>query len=74
MQGQSSTDGLISADKAKSIALAKAPGASVVRCQLDYDDGRAVYEIELRSGRTEYDCDIDAKTGTVLDWDVDYDD
>lgn len=73
-QGQSSTDGLISADKAKSIALAKAPGASVVRCQLDYDDGRAVYEIELRSGRTEYDCDIDAKTGTVLDWDVDYDD
>lgn len=73
-QERPSTDGLISADKAKSIALAKAPGASVVRCELDYDDGRAVYEIELRSGRTEYDCDIDAKTGAVLDWDVDYDD
>jgi uncharacterized membrane protein YkoI len=73
-QGASPADGLISADKAKTIALTKAPGASVVHCQLDYDDGRAVYEIELRSGRTEYDCDIDARTGAVLDWDVDYDD
>lgn len=69
------TDGLISEAKAKEIALAKAPsGATVVKCELDRDDGRYVYEVEMRSGRTEYDCEINAVTGVILDWDVDYDD
>ena len=70
-----SQDDLISEEKAKSIALAKAPsGATVVKCELDQDDGRYVYELELRSGRTEYDCEINAVTGVIVDWDVDYDD
>ncbi len=65
---------LITEAKAKEIALAKAPsGVTVVKCELDFDDGRWVYEIEMRSGRTEYDCEINASTGTVIDWDVDYD-
>ena len=69
------TDGLITEAKAKEIALAKAPsGATVVKCKLDRDDGRYVYEVEMRSGRTEYDCEINAVTGVILDWDVDYDD
>ena len=70
-----SQDDLISEEKAKSIALAKAPsGATVVKCELDQDDDRYVYELELRSGRTEYDCEINAVTGVIVDWDVDYDD
>ena len=65
---------LISADRAKEIALGRAPsGVTVVKCELERDDGRYVYEIEMRSGRTEYSCDIDAATGTIFDWDVDYD-
>lgn len=65
----------ITAQKAKNIALDRAPsGATVVKCELDRDDGRAVYELELRSGRTEYECDIDALSGTVLKWEADYDD
>ena len=65
---------LISADRAKEIALGRAPsGVTVVKCQLERDDGRYIYEIEMRSGRTEYSCDIDAATGTIFDWDVDYD-
>ena len=65
---------LISADKAKEIALAKAPaGAVVVKCELDRDDGRYVYEVEMRSGYTEYECDINAVTGVIVDWDVDWD-
>lgn len=66
---------LITADYARQIALAKAPaGATVVKCELDRDDGRYVYEVELRSGRTEYECDINAVTGVILDWEVDHDD
>lgn len=67
-------DGLIGEAKAREIALSHHPGAQVVKCKLDWDDGRYVYEVELRDGRTEYECDIDAATGAVLKWDVDYDD
>lgn len=57
--------------KAKAIAQAKAPGAAVTKCELDLDDGRAKYELELRSGATEYDCEVDAVTGTILTWEID---
>lgn len=73
--GSTSTSNLITEAKAKEIALAKAPsGVTMVKCQLDFDDGRYVYEIEMRSGRTEYDCEINASTGAIIKWDVDYDD
>lgn len=39
--------------------------------KLDWDDGRAVYEGELRSGWMEYDFTMDASTGTILEWEVD---
>lgn len=67
--------GVITAQRAKEIALAKAPaGTVVVKCELDEDDGRMVYELELRNGRTEYECDLNAVTGAILDWETDYDD
>ena len=66
---------VISAEQAQAIAKAQAPStATVVKCKLDQDDGRWVYEVELRDGRTEYECDINAVTGVILDWDMDYDD
>lgn len=65
----------ISNERAKEIALAEVPsGTTVVKCQLDWDDGRQVYELELRNGRTEYDFEIDAQTGDIVSRDVDYDD
>ena len=70
----STTDGLITEARAKEIALAQAPdGASVVKCKLDRDDGRYVYEVEMRLGYTEYECEINAVTGVIVDWDVDWD-
>ena len=30
-----------------------------------------VYEGELRSGRTEYEFQIDAVTGAILEWETD---
>lgn len=73
---QSGTSGnTISNDRAQEIALAEVPsGAVVVSCKLDWDDGRQVYEVELRNGRTEYDFEIDAQTGSIVSRDVDYDD
>ena len=62
----------ITADRAKEIALAEVPGGTVSKCQLDRDDGRLVYEVEVYSGTTEYDFEIDAQTGSILSRDVDY--
>lgn len=70
-----SSASVISSEKAQQIARNKAGnGTTVVKCQLDWDDGRQVYELELRNGRMEYECDIDAKTGAILQWESDYDD
>ena len=49
-------------------------GASVVRCHLDWDDGRAVYEVEFYAGSREYDYEINAVTGAVVDFDSDIED
>ena len=65
---------LISDEKARELALGRAPaGSRVVKCELDREDGRYVYEVELQNGRTEYECDINAVTGVILKWEVDYD-
>ena len=70
--------GYLTESQAKAIALqhAKLDESSVqaVRCGFDYDDGRAEYEIEFRQGRMEYEYTIDALTGNVLEYDMDYDD
>ena len=54
--------------KAEEIALAKAPGATIVKCELD-DDG--YYELELKDQGREYDCEIDARTGDILKFELD---
>lgn len=63
---------------AKSAALSHAGvtegDISSYRIELDYDDGRYVYEIEFNIGSMEYDYDIDAMTGTVLKYEHELDD
>lgn len=65
--------GLITQAKAIEIAVQRLDSQvyAVSKCQLDYDDGRYVYELELKVGLTEYECEIDAVTGAVLKWEVD---
>ncbi len=44
----------------------------LVKAFKEYDDGRAVYEIEYRQGYDkEFSCEVDAATGEVYDMDVD---
>lgn len=61
---------IISLDEARSIALKKVPGAAAsdVRIHLDRDDGRQVYEGEIYYNQMEYEFEIDASTGTVIEW------
>lgn len=71
-----STD--IGAQAAKAAAL-KHAGLSegqVQQLQVEWDNehGRAVYEVEFKSGGMEYDYVIDAATGAVLDHETERDD
>ena len=75
-QSASSED--ISSDRAKEIALehasVSASDATFVRVYIDYEDGRRIYEVEFYAGNTEYDYELDAKTGQILSWDHDVED
>lgn len=61
----------IGVDQAKRIALSRAglsaDGVSFTKAKLERDDGVRVYEIEFRAGGTEYEFEIDAVTGAVLE-------
>ena len=64
-----STGTTISLEKAREIALAKVPGAAatnIVKLELDHDDGRPVYEVEIIYNMMEYEMEIDATNGTVF--------
>lgn len=70
-------DGLITEDSAKQIALeyggVTETEAQYLEVELDYDDGRAEYEVEWYVGRTEYSCSVDAVTGEVLSFEKEID-
>lgn len=57
----------VSRAEAKAIALKKVPNAKVVKIELD--DGK--YEVELVKGNYEYELEISAKTGKILDYERD---
>ena len=67
----SSTDSVkLSKEEAKKLVLKKVPKVSEsdIRIHLDYDDGIAVYEGSLVHDGIEYDFEIDANTGSILEW------
>ena len=60
--------------EAKEIALkhAKVSSSKIshYKIELDYDDGKAVYEIEFKVGKTEYEYEINATTGKIIKYDI----
>lgn len=62
----------IGAEKAKQIALSKVGGGTVTKVELDKDDDVSVYEVEVIKGKHEYELEIDAKTGKILEVDMDH--
>ena len=66
----SNADVAVSREEAIDIALAKVSGATEndIRIELDHDDGRYKYEGDIIYERVEYDFEIDANSGDVLEW------
>ena len=66
---------LISEDDAIAIVLDRIDGASssdITSFGLDFDEGRWHYKGEIRYDDKEYDFEIDAQNGNILDWEIDY--
>lgn len=70
-QTDGSQTGAITIEQAQKLALDRVPGAdaSHLRIKTDMDDGRTIYEGKIVYNNVEYEFEIDAATGTVLEWD-----
>lgn len=65
----------VTEEEARQIALAqagfKAEDVRFTKCRMDRDDGRLVYEIEFVNGTMEYEFDVDATSGRILEYNID---
>ncbi len=71
--GTQSTTGETKAEaEIRQIALAKVPGATDkdIQLTLDRDDGKLRYEGKIIYDGTEYEFEIDAYSGAILEWDA----
>ena len=68
--GTNSADVAVTLEEATAIALERVPGATEndIRIKLDRDDGVYKYEGDIIYEQREYDFEIDANTGTILEW------
>ena len=45
----------------------------IKRVEMDYECGRLVYDIKFYQGGMEYDFDVDAENGSIVQFEKDYD-
>ncbi|MGJ9459427.1 PepSY domain-containing protein [Oceanobacillus sp. CF4.6] len=67
---EDSSNAMISEAMAREIALAEWSG-TVTEIELDEDEGRYAYEVEIENGEDEATVEIDAYTGNVLVLEID---
>lgn len=70
---------VMSNDEARAAALRQVPGASmnnITKLKLDYEDdyNRWIFEVEIYYNFNEYELELDAVTGELLEMDVERDD
>ncbi|UJL47018.1 PepSY domain-containing protein [Virgibacillus sp. NKC19-16] len=70
---KSNNNTVIDLEKAEEIALNEFDG-KITDLELDEDDGRRMYEIELEKGEDEAEIEIDAYTGEILVIEIDRED
>ncbi|MBP2079831.1 PepSY domain-containing protein [Oceanobacillus polygoni] len=68
-----SLENLIGDQQAREIALKEFDG-TIKEFELDEDDGRFVYELEIINGDKEAEFEIDALTGEILEMEIDTED
>lgn len=71
--GNTQTGDTLSEAEAKALVLAQIPGATethIMKWKLEKDDGRWVYEGEVVYDTWEYEFEMDAANGTILEWDI----
>ncbi len=71
-----SSPNVIAVEEAKTIALNHAgflaSEVTFIKTELDNDGLRITYDIEFRNSLTEYEYEIDAETGKILKYDVEF--
>ncbi|MCI8799212.1 PepSY domain-containing protein [Acetatifactor muris] len=76
--GADNADGYIGLERAKEIAVGDAgfglEEVVLTKAELDWDDGRAEYEIEFQKECEEFEYCINALDGSILEFDYDHDD
>ena len=72
--GGNTSTAYISVDEAKNIALSHAgfslSEVTFSKTKLERDDGIMIYEIEFYKGRVEYEYEINALTGDIIEFDT----
>ncbi|MCM1286759.1 MAG: PepSY domain-containing protein [Clostridium sp.] len=67
---------VIDVEEAKTIALNhagfSASEVTLLKAELDNDDLHVTYDIEFRNGFTEYEYEINAETGKIIKYDVEF--
>ena len=75
--GSVSKDDYIGKEKAKQIAFENAKVNSTkardIEIDFDYENGKMIYEIDFSFGNKEYEYDIDAKTGKIINKEIEND-
>ncbi len=69
---QPNSTSMLTEEEARQIALQQVPGATednIVEFRKDPDNSKAEYEGEIHYNGMEYEFEIDAYEGTVLEWD-----
>lgn len=76
--GQASVSEFVGKDAAVNIALSHANATKdqvhELDVELDCDDGRMVYEVAFAFGKYDYEIEVDARSGDILDVDKDQED
>lgn len=68
VSGSASTGEYISIEKAQQLINEKLPGCTIAEFELDWENGRMVYEGEAYLNGAEYDFEVDALTGEIVKW------
>ncbi|NBK96683.1 MAG: peptidase [Erysipelotrichia bacterium] len=68
------TAATITQEQAQQIAMDRVGSGTLVKCELESDDGILKYDVQIKNGNTEYDVDVDANSGEILKFDQDIDD